>query len=160
MNNAPGDQYCKFDDDTLRCARCGYQAKKMPTFRVCKTVVEMAREAVESKTTRRIRVPPIRLGEMATQVLSSVGITKERVSKVLGRDCGCGQRAASLDYLGAAVSKAVENAANYAINAAIPSTGVEEDVAAMANAIAESQWVNEGLREAAAKSTVREAGNP
>lgn len=40
------------------------------------------------------------LGDMVKAGLSAVGITEERVSKVIGRPCGCGQRAAKLNELG------------------------------------------------------------
>lgn len=40
------------------------------------------------------------LGDMMATGLSAVGITKERVSKILGRDCGCPQRQEALNALG------------------------------------------------------------
>lgn len=40
------------------------------------------------------------LGDMVAAGLAAVGITKERVSKVLGRPCGCGQRQEALNKLG------------------------------------------------------------
>lgn len=40
------------------------------------------------------------LGDMVANGLASVGITKERVSAVLGRDCGCAKRQAALNELG------------------------------------------------------------
>lgn len=40
------------------------------------------------------------LGDMVKAGLSSVGITEERVSKALGRPCGCSQRAEALNRLG------------------------------------------------------------
>ena len=46
--------------------------------------------------------PPPRpgLGDMVSAGLAAVGITPERVSKVLGRPCGCKERAAKLNELG------------------------------------------------------------
>lgn len=40
------------------------------------------------------------LGDMVAAGLATVGITKERVSKVLGRDCGCAKRQAALNEFG------------------------------------------------------------
>lgn len=40
------------------------------------------------------------LGDMVSTGLAAVGITPERVSKVLGRPCGCKERAAKLNELG------------------------------------------------------------
>ena len=46
--------------------------------------------------------PPARagLGDMVAAGLAAVGITPERVSRVLGRPCGCKERAATLNELG------------------------------------------------------------
>jgi hypothetical protein len=41
------------------------------------------------------------LGDMVAAGLSSIGITKERVSEAIGRPCGCGERQATLNSLGA-----------------------------------------------------------
>lgn len=54
-------------------------------------------------TAKPPRPPAPGLGDMVTAGLSAVGITKERVSSVLGRPCGCGKRAAALNRLGAAI---------------------------------------------------------
>ena len=40
------------------------------------------------------------LGDMVASGLAAVGITKERVSKVIGRPCGCGKRQEALNKLG------------------------------------------------------------
>jgi hypothetical protein len=40
------------------------------------------------------------LGDMVAAGLSAVGITKERVSKLAGGDCGCAKRQAALNELG------------------------------------------------------------
>jgi len=40
------------------------------------------------------------LGDMVAAGLSAVGITPERVSKALGRPCGCKERQAKLNGLG------------------------------------------------------------
>ena len=41
------------------------------------------------------------LGDMVKAGLSAVGITEDRVSKAIGKPCGCGKRAAKLNELGA-----------------------------------------------------------
>jgi hypothetical protein len=40
------------------------------------------------------------LGDRVSQVLSLVGITEQRVSRLLGRPCGCGKRREALNRLG------------------------------------------------------------
>ena len=40
------------------------------------------------------------LGDYVAKGLSAIGITKERVSKVLGKPCGCGKRQQRLNELG------------------------------------------------------------
>ena len=40
------------------------------------------------------------LGDMVAAGLAAVGITKERVSKALGKPCGCGKRQQRLNELG------------------------------------------------------------
>lgn len=40
------------------------------------------------------------LGDMVKAGLSALGITEERVSKALGRPCGCGRRREALNALG------------------------------------------------------------
>ena len=40
------------------------------------------------------------LGDIVKAGLSAIGITEERVSKAIGRPCGCGARAEKLNELG------------------------------------------------------------
>jgi hypothetical protein len=40
------------------------------------------------------------LGDMVADTLSAVGITKERVSRAVGGDCGCSKRQKSLNEFG------------------------------------------------------------
>jgi hypothetical protein len=40
------------------------------------------------------------LGDMVSSALSAVGITKERVSAAIGRDCGCKGRQEALNAIG------------------------------------------------------------
>jgi hypothetical protein len=48
------------------------------------------------------KVPPPKpgLGDMVAAGLSAIGITKERVSAVVGGDCGCAKRQEALNALG------------------------------------------------------------
>ena len=41
------------------------------------------------------------LGDLVKAGLSAVGITEDRVSKAIGRPCGCGRRAAAMNKFGA-----------------------------------------------------------
>lgn len=40
------------------------------------------------------------LGDMVKAGLSAIGITEERVTKAIGRECGCSKRAEKLNALG------------------------------------------------------------
>jgi hypothetical protein len=40
------------------------------------------------------------LGDMVKAGLSAIGITEERVTKAIGRECGCSRRAEKLNELG------------------------------------------------------------
>ena len=44
--------------------------------------------------------PPMGLGDIVAAGLSAIGITKERVSRVLGKPCGCEERQAALNAFG------------------------------------------------------------
>lgn len=66
---------------------CGYsiQAQAGTAYHVCSTSTQP---------------PKLGLGDMVAAGLATVGITKERVSKALGRDCGCAKRQAALNEFG------------------------------------------------------------
>lgn len=72
------------DGNCVTCARCGFTACNLrpPVLRVCDVQ------------------PKPGLGDMVAAGLSAIGITKERVSKALGGDCGCKKRQAKLNELG------------------------------------------------------------
>jgi NAD dependent epimerase/dehydratase family enzyme len=138
---------CQFDADSLRCGRCGYLARRLPTHRVCRTLWEMAEQTARAQAERRIAVPPLRIGSALSAGLSFVGITAERVSRLAGGDCGCQQRANNLDAVGAVISGAVERAANGVANAVAPFPVSDEDIAAIADAMAHNPSTNRGLLE-------------
>jgi len=77
--------YCTYDPKTLTCTTCGHVARVLPTFRRCKPPPKPASPG---------------LGDMVAAGLASVGITKELVSRVLGKPCGCDKRQAALNKLG------------------------------------------------------------
>jgi hypothetical protein len=54
---------------------------------------------------QRARLPAIGLGDRVSQALSLVGITEQRVSKLLGRPCGCSKRREALNRLGRRLRK-------------------------------------------------------
>jgi hypothetical protein len=64
----------------------------------------MADPKTISRLQDRIRAskqkPSLGLGGMIKAGLSAIGITEERVSKAIGKPCGCGKRAEKLDKLG------------------------------------------------------------
>ncbi|MGA0207730.1 MAG: hypothetical protein ACO3LT_08075 [Ilumatobacteraceae bacterium] len=47
------------------------------------------------------------LGDRVADGLAAVGITKERVSKLVGKDCGCKKRQEALNRLGQRAAEAV-----------------------------------------------------
>jgi hypothetical protein len=79
---------CLFDADgeCVKCTQCGFVIcnVKLPVRRRCD---------VEGDTKPG-------LGDMVKSGLSAIGITKERVSKAVGGDCGCSKRQEQLNELG------------------------------------------------------------
>ena len=71
---------CDIDPGSLRCTRCGVHVTRPMVIRDC---------------------AGRRLGDIFAAVLSAIGITKERVEAVVGGPCGCDQRAAALNDIGA-----------------------------------------------------------
>lgn len=140
---------CQFDDTTLRCLRCGFLAKSIPHYRHCQTIEEMARSHLDAWAHGRIKVPPVRLGSMIAAGLTFVGVTEERVKKLVG-DCGCAKRKNKLDAVGEVVTTAIQSAANRVLDAVLPHPVTEADVAALSQSIASSPLTNQGLKDAAA----------
>ena len=54
------------------------------------------------------------LGDAVEKALSSVGITKERVTRWLGKPCGCEERKAKLNRLGWWAQRVLLGKTNYA----------------------------------------------
>lgn len=143
-------EMCVFDAATMRCPTCGYIAKSLPTFRRCRTIRQLAEVAVTKRAKQRITVPPLKIGSAVSKALSAVGVTPQRVSKAIGvKECGCAARAAKLDAFGGAVSAVVERTLNAAANVVLPNPVSDDEIDAMANAIAASTTTNIGLVEQA-----------
>lgn len=70
------DVLCQFSDG--RCVRCGRPSRHAQHRRTCRPG----------------------LGDRVAAGLSAVGITKERVSALVGRDCGCQERQELLNHVG------------------------------------------------------------
>lgn len=64
-----------------------------------------SQNATEKEPPTKRRPRPLGLGDRVEQALSLVGITEERVSKWLGRPCGCNKRKRKLNQLGAWASR-------------------------------------------------------
>lgn len=75
--------FAKVSDVAVRCARCGR---------------EIVTDERPAKIAARCRSRG--LGDMVADGLAAVGITKERVSKAIGRPCGCGKRQEKFNELG------------------------------------------------------------
>lgn len=140
---------CQFREPDLRCPRCGYVAKTTPYYRNCQTIDEMARATLDAWSHGRIKVPPLRLGSMVAAGLAAVGVTEERVKRIVG-DCGCTARKNKLDAAGEGLSNAIAATANRALDTMLPHPVTEDDVAALANSIANSPLTNQGLKDRAA----------
>lgn len=99
-------EQCKFVEG--RCTSCGFVCDLKNVHLPChasdaikKTVLENAKKIAErSRKTFAARSRQSGLGDLVAYALSSVGITKERVSKAIGRPCGCAKRQERLNELG------------------------------------------------------------
>lgn len=138
---------CDFNEESLRCKRCGYLAKRLPTYRVCRTIPEMARKIATDASSKRVRVPPLRIGSAIAAGLAAVGVTPERIKEATGKDCGCNKRKDVLDAAGEAISAVVERGLNAALDVVLPSPVELDDVAAIANSLHASPLTNEGLKQ-------------
>ena len=73
---------CDFNNDAMTCQRCGFVAKTRDTRKAC------------------IPVPKPGLGDHVARWLSWFGITKARVSAIVGSDCECGARQEQANDIG------------------------------------------------------------
>jgi hypothetical protein len=80
-------------------ARCRERGYTFDEVRACIVSEDGGRLVVDETHTAYPRARQ-GLGDMVKSALSAVGITEERVTKAIGKPCGCGQRAAKLNELG------------------------------------------------------------
>lgn len=97
---------CDYDPATLTCRVCGHLARSLPTYRECKLPPPQEIRVSESSIfnddlniDKAIKLTK-GLGDMTADALSAVGITKERVTYWIGRDCGCDARQEWLNQVG------------------------------------------------------------
>ena len=93
---------CDFSTPTMTCPTCGYVAKSLPTYRMCKPPPAPVWQ-------------PIPLGDITERLLISIGLTKERVeewTKTAGKPggCGCSGRAKWLNEWGNKVQYSARDA--------------------------------------------------
>lgn len=94
--------YCDFNNSDKTCTRCGYVAKRLPTYRRCAAVRDDAWQ-------------PLPIGDLVERGLTAIGITKERVEKLTRTEgkpggCGCGARQKWLNEVGNKVQTDARNA--------------------------------------------------
>jgi hypothetical protein len=87
---------CRIGHLEARCRERGYTLEEV---RGCIVSQDGDTIAVDETHPAYPRARP-GLGDMVAAGLSAVGITKERVSKLAGGDCGCAKRQAALNELG------------------------------------------------------------
>lgn len=81
----------------IRCRERGYTLDEVQACIVSQDGDRLTVDETHSAYPRHAKQG---LGDMVASALSAVGITKERVSKAIGKPCGCGKRQAKLNALG------------------------------------------------------------
>ena len=87
---------CRLHHLEARCRQRGYTLDEV---RACIVSQDGDQITVDETHPAYPRAKP-GLGDMVAAGLSAIGITEQRVSKVLGRPCGCSNRAEALNELG------------------------------------------------------------
>jgi hypothetical protein len=139
-------QMCDFSQG-LQCPRCGYLAKQERTFRVCRTLDEMATHLAAVTAKPWIPVPNPMVGDRVAKALAFLGVTKERVSKAVGGDCGCAQRQTGLNHVGGVVAKAVEKSLDSAVATFLGPREEEGMAEAYRRRLLASADTNQGLKD-------------
>jgi hypothetical protein len=80
-------------------ARCRERGYSLEDVRPCIVSEDGDMITVDETHPKYPRARP-GLGDMVKAGLSAIGITEERVSKAIGRECGCSKRAEKLNELG------------------------------------------------------------
>jgi len=81
-------------------ARCRERGYTLDEVRPCIVAEDGDRITVDETHAAYPRARRPGLGDMVKASLSAVGITEERVSRVIGQPCGCAKRAEALNRLG------------------------------------------------------------
>ena len=81
-------------------ARCRDRGYTLDEVRSCIVSEDGDRITVDETHPAYPRERKSGLGDMVASALSAVGITKERVSKAIGKPCGCAKRQEALNALG------------------------------------------------------------
>lgn len=87
---------CKFEHLAARCEERGYDINDA----IACIVWQQQDNIVVDETHAAYPRARLGLGDFVAACLSAIGITKERVSRWLGYDCGCAQRQARWNELG------------------------------------------------------------
>ena len=95
-------QLCDFSAPNRICPKCGYEAKRVPTYRECRPVPAEPWQ-------------PIPIGDLVERGLTSIGVTRERVEKLTRTEgkpggCGCEGRKRWLNEVGNKVQTDARNA--------------------------------------------------
>ena len=77
------------DKKTASCVRCGRKA-----------TVASSTNAVKAQCRAFPAMPKVMLGDTVSRALAAIGVSKEAVSRFVGKDCGCGRRASRLNEWG------------------------------------------------------------
>lgn len=107
---------------------------------------EQAIKLLEERAANRISVPPIPLGSAVASVLFAVGVTEERVKKLVGGDCGCSKRKHWLNEAGVRAAAVIQDGLNAVANQLLPNPVTDDEVAEAASAMRESPFTNYGQR--------------
>lgn len=89
---------CNIKHLESRCRQRGYTLDEV---RACIVSQDGERITVDEKHPAYPRTAKPGLGDMVASGLAAAGITKERVSAMLGKPCNCPKRQAALNKLGA-----------------------------------------------------------
>ena len=92
---------CSTDDLLRRCRKRGYTLDEV---RSCIVAEHDDGTITVDETHPAYPHPRKGWGDHVADGLAAVGITKERVSKLVGRDCGCAKRQAALNAIGRKVT--------------------------------------------------------
>ena len=87
---------CRIEHLEARCRERGYTLDEV---RPC-IISEDGDAITVDETHPAYPRPRPGLGDMVASGLSAIGITKDRVSKLAGGDCGCQKRQAALNAIG------------------------------------------------------------